>query len=224
MYVKFAGPLREKVCAKCGVLKPADSFHRRSSTRSGLRSRCKDCKNADGADYRVRCPEAARASTANWVARNRERAKEKSRRWNNAHRASQTAKAREWRAKNPEMARETYKRANAKRYGKVDHLIRKRISEVMRQSLATGKGGQKTFQLLGCTLEEFKAHLERQFLPGMSWERMDEWEIDHIVPLASFKYFSTACPDFRAAWSLPNLRPLWSRENAAKGAARLYLL
>lgn len=63
-----------------------------------------------------------------------------------------------------------------------------------------------------------------QFLPGMSWDNMAEWHIDHILPLASFSYASASDPEFRAAWALTNLRPLWSAENMQKGAKRVLLL
>jgi hypothetical protein len=135
-----------------------------------------------------------------------------------------TQKMREWRMSNPEEARAAYRRQNEKRVGRIDARIRKRLSEAIRQSLRTGKGGRRTFELLGCTLEEFKHHIELQFLPGMSWANIAEWEIDHILPLAAFSYASVDDPEFRAAWALSNLRPFWSLDNAKKGAKVLHLL
>jgi hypothetical protein len=68
------------------------------------------------------------------------------------------------------------------------------------------------------------AHLERQFLPGMSWENRTRWDVDHIVPLKAFSFTSAEDPDFRAAWHLSNLRPLWSGDNVKKQGRRTHLI
>lgn len=87
-----------------------------------------------------------------------------------------------------------------------------------------GKGGRRTADLLGYSAEELKAHLERQFLPGMSWSNYGEWHIDHIVPVASFHFTSMNDPEIRRAWSLPNLRPLWAEDNRRKHDSVLHLI
>jgi hypothetical protein len=79
-------------------------------------------------------------------------------------------------------------------------------------------------QILGYGVEELKAHIERQFLKGMTWGNIDRWHLDHIVPAASFNFSSYEDEEFKACWALTNLRPLWSEENQRKSAKRLYLL
>ena len=76
---------------------------------------------------------------------------------------------------------------------------------------------------MGYTVAELRVHLERQFKRGMTWDRFcaGEIHIDHIRPLSSFDLSN---PDeLRAAWALPNLRPLWAKDNWAK-AGRVVLL
>jgi hypothetical protein len=58
----------------------------------------------------------------------------------------------------------------------------------------------------------------------MSWDNVGKWHIDHIIPLSSFRFTSMDDPEFRAAWALSNLRPMWATENILKGARRLTLL
>lgn len=50
-----------KRCAKCGLTKTLDGFHRSASNRDGRASRCKECRNQDSRDYvnRRRHAEAA---------------------------------------------------------------------------------------------------------------------------------------------------------------------
>lgn len=68
-------------------------------------------------------------------------------------------------------------------------------------------------------------HLERQFVTGMSWKNFGRgWQIDHIIPISLFSFDGIDCPEFKAAWALTNLRPLWAIENSAKGGRRIYLI
>lgn len=84
-------------------------------------------------------------------------------------------------------------------------------------SLREGKGGRSWERLLGFTLADLMAHLEAQFLPGMTWDNRGEWHIDHIRPLCSFSFQTPDDPQFREAWALTNLQPLWAADNLRKG-------
>ena len=66
----------------------------------------------------------------------------------------------------------------------------------------------RTEQLLGCSWLEAKAHFERLFKEGMSWENHGEWHIDHIRPVASFKM-----DELHLMNHINNLQPLWAEEN-----------
>jgi hypothetical protein len=75
-----------------------------------------------------------------------------------------------------------------------------------------------TAKLIGCTIPELRRHLERQFLPGMSWDNWarDGWHIDHIVPCACF---DLSVPDQqKECFNYKNLRPMWATDNLKKGA------
>jgi hypothetical protein len=98
------------------------------------------------------------------------------------------------------------------------------VSRFIRAALGGGKRGRKWEALLGYTLDDLKAHIERQFRRGMTWENYGDWEIDHIRPRAMFKFENSDDPEFRECWALTNLRPLWARENAAKSGQRTHLL
>lgn len=94
----------------------------------------------------------------------------------------------------------------------------------MAKSLRGRKDGRKWQDLVGFSLSDLMLHLERQFLPGMTWENRSEWHVDHIVPLSSFKFTNPDDAEFRAAWALTNLRPFWAADNLKKHAKRLYLI
>ena len=79
------------------------------------------------------------------------------------------------------------------------------------------KKTNKTFSLLGYTIEELMAHLEKQFTEGMTWDNYGEWHVDHIRPMTSFKFESVDDPEFKECWALSNLQPLWWNDNLSKG-------
>lgn len=72
----------------------------------------------------------------------------------------------------------------------------------------------KTQQILGCSFEEFKSHLESQFKFGMSWENRNLWHIDHIMPVSMAKTYDEVV----RLNHYNNLRPMWAHENQSKGS------
>lgn len=102
--------------------------------------------------------------------------------------------------------------------------INARMSAQIRAALREQKAGRKWEALVGYTVLDLTLHLERQFLPGMSWENRDAWHIDHILPLASFDFSRNAAETVLIAWALSNLRPLWKGDNIRKSASRTHLI
>jgi len=102
--------------------------------------------------------------------------------------------------------------------------ISERMSRAINASLQSGKGGRGWQRLVDYSLDDLMAHLERQFSTGMTWENRRLWHVDHITPLASFTFSGPDDADFKAAWSLSNLRPLWARHNQRKSGTRTHLL
>lgn len=95
-------------------------------------------------------------------------------------------------------------------------LVRKAIArkDIPVRPMSVTKGFWST---VGYDKLQLCAHLEAQFLPGMGWHNMREWHIDHIKPVRLFDFKSFDCPEFAECWGLPNLRPLWARDNLVKG-------
>jgi len=75
-----------------------------------------------------------------------------------------------------------------------------------------------TEKILGCTLNEFKLHIEKQFEPWMNWNNRGNknvtesntfWDIDHIIPISS----AQTEEDVIKLNHYTNLRPLCSFNN-----------
>lgn len=109
---------------------------------------------------------------------------------------------------------------NAYFRNKYSNDIKRRISSCLRSRLNKAlKGNIKsagTIELLGCSIEELKKHLQSKFTEGMSWENYGQWHIDHVKPLANFDL--TNKDEQKQACHYTNLQPLWAEDNISKGS------
>jgi len=74
----------------------------------------------------------------------------------------------------------------------------------------------RSMDILGCTPDELRAHLESQFKPGMTWENhgSNGWHVDHVIPCAFFDFSDRV--EVRMCFHYSNLQPLWAHENRRK--------
>jgi hypothetical protein len=96
--------------------------------------------------------------------------------------------------------------------------IRTAMSNSFRNKGYTKKS--RSFEILGCSFEDFKTHLENQFESWMNWENKGNpkdgkfepnktWDIDHIIPISS----ATSEEEIIKLNHYTNLRPLCSYYN-----------
>lgn len=76
---------------------------------------------------------------------------------------------------------------------------------------------KRIIKLMGCDHQTLRQHLEKQFLPNMSWENYGRhgWHIDHIRPCKSFDL--TIPEEQCKCFHYTNLQPLWAKDNHSKG-------
>jgi hypothetical protein len=91
-----------------------------------------------------------------------------------------------------------------------------RISTLNRIKAGGGKKDCEITELLGCSIEDVRRHIEQQWLPGMTWENhaKNGWHIDHIKPCNTF---NLADPEQqKQCFHYTNLRPLWAVDNLSR--------
>lgn len=80
-------------------------------------------------------------------------------------------------------------------------------------------GGRKSgtvVDLLGCSVGDFKKHIEAQWSEKMNWDNHGTyWHIDHIRPLVSFDM--TITEEQFKAFHFSNTQPLIALDNLRKG-------
>ena len=125
---------------------------------------------------------------------------------------------RRYRENNRVKYRESVRRSAAKARNTPKGALNGRMSSGIYHALRGEKKGMGWEKLVGYSVSDLKRHIEKQFQPGMSWDNVGEWEIDHIIPKVAFNYETPEDIDFRRCWGLKNLRPLWKPENRSKHA------
>lgn len=128
-------------CLNCNRILPVDRFYKDRYQKTGYDCWCKDCRR----DLQIR-----RLNTEEGKEYNRKQAKK--------YRQTERGK---------EHAR-TYNNEKFKQDidFKIAKLLRNRILRVLKGNIKSAN----SLNLLGCSVEELKAHLEMQFEPGMTWE------------------------------------------------------
>jgi hypothetical protein len=203
-----------KYCSRCDQTKAVAEFSKDRTTKDGLSARCKECRS----DYSKRWYNGL---TLERQRERRDRRRNERSEWQRAyyHRNREwfAERGREWVSKNREKHRANTRRNMQKRRATAKGRLENNVSRAVYRALKGRKGGEPTFALLEYTVEQLMAHLERQFQRGMCWDNYGKWHVDHIRPLVSFEYSEPSDPEFKRAWALTNLRPLWARENISKG-------
>ena len=109
---------------------------------------------------------------------------------------------------------------------RLNQNIRGRILISIQNNKEFIKNQNMLIHYLGCTIDEFKRHIETTFTEGMSWDKYGYYidnngvkqigfHIDHIIPCCAF--------DLHDPWEMllcfhwKNCRAMWGRDNMSKG-------
>jgi hypothetical protein len=172
-------------CTHCKKLLPIVKFHKDNNQKYGYDSWCKDCRR----EFQIR-----KLSTEDGKKKNRERRKK----------YSKTEKGKFYsKTYTNRKFKQDINYKNAK-------LLRSRILKVLKGEVKSAN----SLNLIGCSLDELKVHLEQQFEPGMTWDNQGEWHIDHIIPCSRFDLSNPIHQ--RICFNYRNLQPLWARDNYKK--------
>ena len=195
-----------KTCSKCKQDKAAEDFSKNHAW-------CKECQKEYKKAYRKQNAEKIKA----YYKQNAEKIK--------AYRKQNREKIRErqkaYHKQNRDKKR-IYKRNRHKT--DINFKLRGNLRSGIRRVLKGKSKSKKTMDLIGCSADFLKKHLENQFQPGMSWnnygnpngDHSECWHIDHILPCASFDLSDPK--QQQKCFHYSNLQPLWAKDNISKGA------
>jgi hypothetical protein len=217
-----------KKCNKCKIEKLICEFGNRAKASDGKRSSCKTCDAEDTRKWRKNNKEKVREHKKNYEKKYPEKKIEKDKLYRKKNRKKDLARKKKWREENPDYHKTYYQKNKSKinkqitEKKKSDFLFK--LSSLYRSKINKiigSKRNSKTFQIIGCSPENLKNHLERQFVEGMTWENhgLFGWHIDHIIPLSSAKTEE----ELYKLCHFSNLQPLWAKDNLRKSNKADYL-
>jgi len=225
--------MKNKICTKCKQEKEISNFNKQKGGKDGLRSQCKQCIK----DYR-------KTYDAEYYLLHKQKLCENKRKYNKQNADIISIKNKQRRIKYNEYYREKDKKtylkhkykilSRKKEYNKNNkNLINQRnnkkrkintqfrLAENLRRRINHAIRGKiksdRSFNLIGCSVEELKKYLENKFTNGMSWKNygLYGWHIDHIIPCSSFDLNNPE--EQKKCFHYSNLQPLWAKDNLSKG-------
>jgi hypothetical protein len=215
-----------KTCNKCGEERELEFFQKDKRNKDGRGGWCKSCVAAYNKQYRAdnrdkiaAYREANREKMSSYNKKYREdnpdRITALGKKYREENREKLDARLKKYREENPDRIAARHAEYTRNRYHNDPAFrlllnLRTRLGRVLK---GTAKH-DSTVNLVGCTIEQLKSHLERQFTDGMTWENQGEWHVDHIRPCASFDLSKEE--DQRECFNYKNLQPLWAEDNRRK--------
>ena len=211
-----------KSCSKCKNEKEFSSFHKSSRNKSGYRSQCISCEN----EYKEANKDKLKEYFKNRVydpsikkeyyLLNKERIKDNYRKYYENNKESKLEYQKEYQ-KNNKDKRNSYlieRRQNDPLFKLITNVRNLIYNSFYYNGYSKNS---KTEELLGCSFEELKQHLESKFEPWMNWDNRGlyngelnyGWDIDHVIPLSSVNEEI----DIIKLNHYTNLQPLCSKVN-----------
>ncbi len=190
--------MKKKRCSRCKREKSLRAFNKSRRHSMKRHSQCRKCQKACRKEHYLL---------------NRRKALSARQEYRREHREEIAAHRRGYIAAN----REAY---NAQRRKKMrnnaDYRIRANLRRRIHSALKGVAKSVRTLELLGCTIEQLKMHLESKFQSGMTWENYgyDGWHVDHVKPCAKFDL--TDLKQQAECFHYTNLQPLWKKDNLEK--------
>jgi len=171
--------METKICCKCKETKNLKLFSRNKNKTDGYHNQCKLCIK----ELYILNKDKRQKYFQEWRSNNRNKHLEYNRIYYKNNINSQKSRTRVYKKK----------RKNTDVVFKLTENSRNLIYNSIKNKGYSKKS--KTYQILGCTFEEFKNYLESKFEPWMSWENYGKyngefnfgWDIDHIIPMSSAK-------------------------------------
>ena len=217
-----------KTCGSCKIEKSFEFFSKNKKTKDGLNGYCKECERKRRVKYYYNNKEKEQQQKIEYYKNNSDKLKSYSKKYrienpekikkdNIEYRINNVEKLKQKRVeyynKNKQEINKKQGERLKKRY-QFDVIYKLKVNVRNRITAFVNKNGTKTFELIGCSPEFLKHHLENQFTEGMTWENhsTNGWHIDHIKPLSSAKTEEEVIK----LCHYTNLKPMWSEDNLRK--------
>lgn len=200
-----------KKCTKCGKIKSSECFNKSSHSKIGLKPSCKECRKKEYIENSQRNIEKSRKYYEN----NKREISIKNKIYKEKHKEWYSEYMKEYYKDNKIAIIENVKtNMYARLKIDVNYKLLVRYRTRLYKAVKGYDKSKTTRELIGCSVEELKKHLESQFTEGMTFENYGEWHVDHIIPCSSFDFSKEE--EQRKCFNYKNLQPLWAIDNLRK--------
>lgn len=200
-----------KICPKCDEILPFEDFNKSSGSTDGRKVYCRSCQKMEYCDNR----EHYIKKQKQWYSKNKDKAYEMNKAYREKNIDWYRSYHKQYYEENAERMKENSKKSLYRRIeNDVGFKILQRLRKRMYDAVKGNVKSARTIELIGCSTDKLRQHLEKQFTGGMSWENYGEWHVDHIIPCANFDF--TKESDQRECFHYTNLQPLWAIDNIRK--------
>lgn len=196
-----------KKCLKCNKTKSHSDFYKRKNSTDGLRSHCKECHK----NYRELTKDRKSEVDKIRYLKNKEEIDSRAISYYHANKDKKRNYDQSRRQLVYEQRRERYQTD-------LNYKLKCNLRSRLHCALKRNKKSGGTMELLGCSIEDLKIHIESGFSEGMTWDHVlnGEIHIDHIIPCASFDL--TNEEQQKECFNFRNLQPLWAKDNFKKSS------
>jgi len=200
-----------KTCTNCKEEKDINKFSKKKTSKDGYRTMCKNCSNNKKKIYTKNNHEKVLTAYKKYYINNKKTIYNNKKNNFDRDKIKINERRRNFRKNNKELVN-SRERAyeNRDELTKLKVHLRKSIGNTFKRKNLTKSN--KTTEILGLSIEQFKQYIESQFKQGMSWENRGDWHIDHIIPIS----FAENEEEVIMLNHYTNLRPLWKVENLSK--------
>ena len=217
----------KKICLNCKQELDIFKFSKNKNKEDGLEIYCKSCKKIyhkkyyqinkskqirNSRNYYENNKEKKLRQNKNYYEKNIKKVKKYAKKWNEKNKKYKLEQNRIYRQNHKKERNESLKiRRQTDINFKIINNIRTRINRAIKNNQKKGY----TIELLGCSIDFYKEFLLQKFTFEMSWENYGSvWEIDHIIPCASFDL--TKEKNQFKCFNYINTQPLLCSENRSK--------
>jgi hypothetical protein len=224
-----------KICSKCGLEKELTEFNKRSKgSIDGYRSQCKICRNSQIKEWIV--------NNQTHIKEYKEKKKEQIKKYKLEYREENKEKINIYRLeykrnnkdiinnikkryyKNNKDKINIYKREYSRNKMETDSIYKlsRKIRILIVNSIKNNgyTKNSKTYDILGCSFEEFKTYIENKFENWMTFNNHgkytgnynETWQYDHIKPIS----LGMSKEEIIKLNHYTNFQPLCSRKNLEK--------
>lgn len=181
---------------------------------------CKRCNETSSIEsfrpHHYTCRDCSRHMAREWKAKNRERTLQCSRDWRAKNKEVVCAYNHNYFQENRDKIQQRSTAYHKMRYqSDVNFKLAKNLRNRFCKVLKHNRTDDSSIDILGCTLDFFKAWLEHQFDYDMNFDNHGKlWHLDHVVPVSKFNLNDES--EIRKCFHWTNYKPLLAEENLKK--------